>query len=249
VLALLWIAASATHPSLPPRAHAAEGAAPSFVLAQAGAPCETPGDCDDNDPCNGEEQCNLGFCALGTPPSCEDDNPCTDDFCQAGIGCRNEPNQASCSDGNPCNGEETCAGRTCRSGTPPNCADGNDCTLDTCDPELGCIHPPSTGPCEAGGCVTDGQCQDGRCVGQPLCNEECATCEVGECDSLCGRPSGAGEPSTTDALFILQAAVGARECALCICDVDGDGEITTVDALLILRVAVGEDLDLTCPAA
>ena len=150
-----------------------------LVLAQVGTPCETPGDCDDNDPCNGEEQCNLGQCALGPPPTCDDDNPCTDDFCQAGIGCRNEPNQASCSDGNPCNGDETCGGRTCRSGTPPNCADGNDCTLDTCNPELGCIHPPSSGPCEAGGCVTNGQCQEGSCVGEPLCDEECATCEAG----------------------------------------------------------------------
>jgi len=218
-----------------------------LVLAQAGAPCNTPGDCDDNDPCNGLEQCNLGTCALGPAPDCEDDNPCTDDFCQPGIGCRNEPNQSSCSDGNPCNGEETCAGRTCRSGTALNCADGNDCTTDTCDVLLGCRYTPNTGPCDLGGCVEDGHCEDGQCVGSPLCDERCATCEVGECRSLCGRPSGSGPTSTTDALFILQVAVGTRACQPCVCDLDGDGEITTVDALLALQAAVGRDVDLQCP--
>jgi hypothetical protein len=32
-----------------------------------------------------------------------------------------------------CNGAEACVGNTCRSGTPPDCNDGVECTVDTCD--------------------------------------------------------------------------------------------------------------------
>ncbi|HYB98576.1 MAG TPA: hypothetical protein VEC57_05515 [Candidatus Limnocylindrales bacterium] len=64
----------------------------------------------------------------------------------------------------------------------------------------------------------------------------------------CGQPVSNGEDRTTsDALFVLQAAVGSQECELCVCDVDDSGEIDTSDALNVLRDAVDLDSARECP--
>lgn len=64
---------------------------------------------------------------------------------------------------------------------------------------------------------------------------------------LCGDANADGAVSATDALFALQAGVGAAECAACRCDVNGTGGVTATDALLILATAVGQTIALTCP--
>ncbi len=72
----------------------------------------------------------------------------------------------------------------------------------------------------------------------------------------CGDPvvdAGAGSPlraeiiTASDALLILNAAVGLQVCAPCICDVTGEGSVTASDALLVLSAAVGLDVTLNCP--
>ncbi len=50
-----------------------------------------------------------------------------------------------------------------------------------------------------------------------------------------------------DCLFTLQAAVGAEQCELCVCDIDGDDRIDTTDAMMCLRSAVGIGIDFACP--
>lgn len=46
-----------------------------------------------------------------------------------------------CPDGDLCNGTETCDGSgTCQSASGPSCDDANPCTLDSCDPILGCSN-------------------------------------------------------------------------------------------------------------
>lgn len=57
--------------------------------------------------------------------------------------------------------------------------------------------------------------------------------------AACGDATIDGRTSASDALFALQSAVGIRECAACICDVDTSGTVTTTDALAILTVGVG----------
>ncbi|MFN2427509.1 MAG: hypothetical protein ABR587_13795, partial [Candidatus Binatia bacterium] len=65
----------------------------------------------------------------------------------------------------------------------------------------------------------------------------------------CGAPATrAQEPKASDALFALNAAVGALVCANCECDTNNSGSVTAGDALVILRAAVGQDVDLNCPA-
>jgi len=54
--------------------------------------------------------------------------------------------------------------------------------------------------------------------------------------------------TATDALYILNAAVGLVSCEPCVCDVDSSGGLTPTDALRVLRYAVGESVTLTCPA-
>lgn len=76
-------------------------------------------------------------------------------------------------------------------------------------------------------------------------------------EPACGRPGpeavvAAGqEPLRTvsagDALQVLRAGVGVRDCPLCLCDTDGNGTVSAADALAVLRVAVGQDMDLLCP--
>jgi hypothetical protein len=79
-------------------------------------------------------------------------------------------------------------------------------------------------------------------------------CPVGTCldaDGVCKRcahPLSMGaNPTATDALAILRAAVGSRACELCVCDVNASGNIVASDALLALRRAVGGAIELICP--
>jgi len=77
-----------------------------------------------------------------------------------------------------------------------DCDDDNDCTLDSCDPEAGCVHDNKVGPCDDGNPCTAGDiCVNGVCVGGEFvpgcCNsdEDCDDgwpCTIGVCeDSGC----------------------------------------------------------------
>ena len=52
---------------------------------------------------------------------------------------------AECDDGNVCNGAEYCQAGVCYSRTPLVCDDADPCTVNSCDPMLGCQFPPSAG--------------------------------------------------------------------------------------------------------
>jgi Tol biopolymer transport system component len=54
--------------------------------------------------------------------------------------------------------------------------------------------------------------------------------------------------TASDALFLLQAAVGLQTCELCVCDVNDSGNVTASDALAALGFAVGQAIELSCPA-
>jgi hypothetical protein len=57
---------------------------------------------------------------------------------------------AECDDGNICDGAEYCQAGICYNRTPLVCDDGDPCTVNTCDPMLGCQFAP------AGGCMIGG---------------------------------------------------------------------------------------------
>jgi hypothetical protein len=118
------------------------------------AACELDLDCDDSRYCNGAERCVLGRCAAGTSP-CDDRYSCTREVsCDEGTrACARVPDDSVCGDGNACNGTERCdpttPGALAGTGCQPvrvddqiDCDDRNTCTIDSCDPRLGCVHSP-----------------------------------------------------------------------------------------------------------
>lgn len=54
---------------------------------------------------------------------------------------------APCDDTDLCNGRETCQAGVCRPGTPLSCDDGDPCTVNSCDPTVGCQYSVIAGCC------------------------------------------------------------------------------------------------------
>ena len=64
----------------------------------------------------------------------------------------------------------------------------------------------------------------------------------------CGDPvSPHGRIGATDALLVLNAAVGTTACETCICDVDSSASVVATDALLVLERGVGLPIEIACP--
>jgi hypothetical protein len=71
-------------------------------------------------------------------------------------------------------------------------------------------------------------------------------------EESCGlRPStpknGDRRTTASDALWLLQAALGAVDCLPCVCDADGSGRVTAIDALRLLKRATNPRVPLLCP--
>ncbi len=67
------------------------------------------------------------------------------------------------------------------------------------------------------------------------------------CDGACGDANLDTAVTATDALYILDASLGNRECDLCLCDVDKSFAVTATDALMTLKRGVGGNVRLRCP--
>ncbi len=123
--------------------------------------------CNDSNPCTQNDACSLGTCE-GAFLNCNDGNPCTDDSCTPTQGCVNTPNALPCSDSNFCTEGDKCSGAVCLPGTLVQCGDDNPCTLDGCDPTVGCTSIFSEFPCDDGNPCTQGDaCGGGFCGGLP----------------------------------------------------------------------------------
>ncbi len=107
-----------------------------------GQPCATDTQCSDGCFCNGPEVCSEGMCAAGDSVVCDDGIDCTVDTCDdESQRCTVTANDARCQDGDACNGAEVCQiGLGCRDVSPLYCNDENSCTVDDCDPDVGCTH-------------------------------------------------------------------------------------------------------------
>jgi YVTN family beta-propeller protein len=102
--------------------------------------------CDDGNGCTASDSCQDGVCvgsgALADGTSCDDGNACTgNDACHGGTCVGQAVDDGSpCDDADACTTSDACQGGVCVGGPPPNCDDGNDCTVDSCDPATGCVH-------------------------------------------------------------------------------------------------------------
>lgn len=182
------------------------------ILVAAGSvlACEIDAECFLFNPCLVNARCVEGECRYNNK-NCNDNDPCTNDGCDSlGVGCFHEP--ACPSDGIACNGEEYCSIfvlTLCVQGSPPNCDDGDACTIDSCveptgcrhvalncadanqctrdycDTTIGCLNPLIEGCCRtAADCPVDA-CTEPRCTGGT-----CATGSPISCDD--------GDPMTVD---------------------------------------------------
>jgi len=102
---------------------------------------------------------------------CDDGNTLDGDCCSAT--CQFEAADSPCPDGMYCNGDETCDGAgTCQAGTPVDCSDGVDCTVDSCDEATdSCDNTPDDDLCDNGVfcdgtevCDSVNDCQPGTAV-------------------------------------------------------------------------------------
>lgn len=167
------------------------------------------GACDDGDPCTHDDACTASGACVGAPTVCDDADPCTTDRCESAspdaiAGCVFTPSNGPCDDGDACTIADQCRSRVC-GGTRRTCTDGNDCTVDRCDPATGeCRFDAlvDLGVCDDGDpCTTLDRCRDGTCQGlAATCDDGLActfdSCEAGRCvhlpaPGLCRSPDGA----------------------------------------------------------
>jgi len=178
------------------------------------------GECDDGDPCNGEEACVEGACVQGISPDCNDENPCTDDGCVEGEGCENtavkDKAESACGDGNPCT-EDVCVSGACANPLKPL----EDLIIEDCL------------------CEDDGDCEpledDSLCNGTLVCDIEAdtPTCMIDEETVVTCTLTEGLAPECNAAL----CAPGSGECAIGaindggVCD-DGDACTTGEECLV-----------------
>jgi len=187
--------------------------------------------CDDGDACTQVDTCQAGACVGASPVVCMPLGQCRDPgVCDPATGeCSQpaKPDGTACDDGNACTLGDTCSGGSCRSSTPKNCADGNPCTDDVCNPSTGaCSNPPNSAPCNDGNlCTVNDACAGGSC--QPgaarICPPDTNGCTDAACDPAGGctqRPSPDGTRCKTAVGCVRgTCAAGACEPASdCFCD-------------------------------
>ncbi len=168
-------------PCLEPACDVATGEC-SLVPAHEGAPCA------DGDACTVGDTCQQGNCQSGPDANCNDGNPCTDDTCDPVAGCLHGNNTQTCTDGNVCTAGDVCHSGVCLPGTALDCDDGNPCTDDACDNDLGCTSMANQLPCNDGNaCTTGDVCQGGQCTftGALACNDG-NPCTDDSCDPATG---------------------------------------------------------------
>ncbi|MBK8997394.1 MAG: hypothetical protein IPM35_16825 [Myxococcales bacterium] len=206
------------------------------------APVTAGTSCADSTVCNGAETCDAtGICQPGAPLLIDDGNVCTVDACDPVSGVSHTPVAAgtSCADASVCNGTESCDGAgTCQPGTPPSLSDGNPCTADACDPQLGVTHTPAAAGTACGDgdlcngdetCDVAGACQPGT----PVLTSDGNPCTQDVCDPQTGAVSHPPAPAGT-ACNLDACTFGA------LCDASGlcvggtplsvdDGDACTID--------------------
>jgi predicted outer membrane repeat protein len=113
--------------------------------------------------------------------------------------------------------------------------------------------------------IDEGQCLPGFATDQRgIARPQGVSCDRGAVErspedsasGTCGDPveivaskdASANAVSASDALAVLNAAVGLSTCEFCICDIDDSGSISASDALATLLAAVGLPVELNCPA-
>jgi len=186
--------------------------------------------CSDGNPCTNADGCAGGACH-GKPVVCNDYSPCTDDACLAGS-CAFLANAATCTDGSVCTVGDHCVNKVCKAGAAQKCDDGNACTTDACNTQLGCGSTPAPGACSDGDACTAGDgCKSGVCTsGAPLPCNDGNPCSDDGCDPAAGCTALPNAATCTDGdVCTVGDGCKAKACqpgAKSSCD---DGNVCTTD--------------------
>ena len=171
--------------------------------------CKAECTVDDQETCDDEIDCTIDSCNLEAGKcehvpqhgDCDDTNECTDDACQVDTGCVYENNTALCSTSRCDDGgfypPVYCSNGACPSQVVEDCADGNPCTDDSCDPASGCEHAHNTVICAAAECdgstyYPEALCSGGACPSQNPedCNDNDVCTGIETCDPSNGCVQG-----------------------------------------------------------
>ncbi|MDP6943790.1 MAG: hypothetical protein QF464_06530, partial [Myxococcota bacterium] len=145
--------------------------------------CFADTDClayEDGNFCNGTLHCEDNNCVVepNTVIDCGDPGSCNVSTCYPASGqCLTspKPNGAPCNDGTACTKSDHCSAGYCV-GTPISCDDGDICTDDVCNPQIGCTHAYGLSFCDDGNeCTTLDACFFGNCQGFTLQTCTCQT--------------------------------------------------------------------------
>ncbi|MCX6781229.1 MAG: hypothetical protein NT003_03910 [Candidatus Magasanikbacteria bacterium] len=174
--------------------------------------------CSDGNACTQNDACEKGDCKAGPPVKCPTSDACTKGSCNSASGdCEYVyvgASTSSCTDGDACTEGDHCipgaaSGSGKCIGTVKSCADGNECTTDSCDPNSGCVNPPDDGAtCSDGSkCTDQDKCKQGKCLGIALqCNDgnECT-------EDTCGQQTGACQFNPLPGKQCLDATVCTKD--------------------------------------
>ncbi|MBM4342116.1 MAG: hypothetical protein FJ100_01880 [Deltaproteobacteria bacterium] len=124
------------------------------------------------------------------------------------------------------------AAGTCAALTADACDDKEPCTFDLCEPGNGCVHAPTSSPCNDGNaCTTDDQCKAGTCApGGPTNCDDGNVCTADACDAKagCGHVGTVGGCDDGNPCTELDGCIGALcKGAAAACD---DGSVCTKDS-------------------
>jgi len=131
--------------------------------------------CDDDDVCTVNDACEYGVC-VGDELDCDDDDQCTEDYCEAGVGCKNDVTPGEpCDDGDICTDDDLCdTSGDCAGDAIPGCCQGNaDCFTG---------YQCNEGVCVNNWCVYEVMdCSDGNdCTADVCTNGSCDHVPFGE---------------------------------------------------------------------
>lgn len=134
---------------------------------------------------DGQERSVFVVASIRPQPTCDDGNPCTiDAFDSETLSCthENELDFVACDDANACTERTMCRAGQCV-GDAISCVDDVACTVDSCDPQVGCVFEPAPSRCDDDDACTDDICRpDTGCENPPL--EEGAMCASNGCASV-----------------------------------------------------------------
>jgi MYXO-CTERM domain-containing protein len=129
-------------------------------------------------------------------------NPCKKNKCDNTTGgeCQLVNDDAAKCRKDLCHEFSQCSGGVCPEGTPIKCDDGNPCTADTCEPEVGCVNTPDDkATCTDADLCTDTACKNGKCVTADAQCDPFDDCHIaGTCNPKSGFCDSPPAPPGTD---------------------------------------------------